>query len=250
MGNQVGGRRRRSPVEERYTRPQGLYSHSDIDFRKLRRLILEAKLAPCYPRSDDPRADLDECPICFLFYPSLNRSKCCAKGICTECFLQMRTPTSCRPTQCPYCKIANYAVEYRGVKTKEEKGNEQLRVIEAQIRVRQQELQDDAERMKRKLAVALTDSVTTAQVEYCDTGGASTTVRSSAQGNEMLSTQVQQTELLLKTSEHLKQMRNNNFDMDLEEVMLMEAIWLSMQTDQTFWHPGQTFGELCTTQID
>jgi len=83
MGNRVGGRRRRPAVEERYTRPQGLYPHPDIDLRKLRRLILEAKLAPCHPGADDPRADLDECPICFLFYPSLNRSKCCTKGICT-----------------------------------------------------------------------------------------------------------------------------------------------------------------------
>ncbi|KAL5223945.1 hypothetical protein ABZP36_010584 [Zizania latifolia] len=240
MGNQVGGRRQRPAVEERYTRPQGLYPHPDIDLKKLRRLIFEAKLAPCYPGSDDPRAELDECPICFLFYPSLNRSKCCAKGICTECFLQMRTPTSCRPTQCPYCKMANYAVEYRGVKTKEEKGNEQLeeqRVIEAQIRMRQQELQDDAERMKKKQAAALTDAVTTAQVEYCDTGGVSTTAESSAQGNDMLSSQVQHTELLLKTSERLKQMRNNNFDMDLEEVMLMEAIWLSMQDQEALGNP-------------
>lgn len=175
MGNQVGGRRRRRPaVDERYTRPQGLYPYPDIDLRKLRRLILEAKLAPCHPGADDARADLDECPICFLvnqtvlfrpsvlssvearsdflvfflrclsvfylliiiwsclqFYPSLNRSKCCAKGICTgeylnslfvllvpssalvsvfdlspvllraECFLQMKSPTSCRPTQYP-----------------------------------------------------------------------------------------------------------------------------------------------------
>jgi hypothetical protein len=67
MGNQVGGRRHRRPaVEECHTRPQGLYPHPDIDLKKLRRLILEAKLAPCYPGADDPRADLDECPICFL----------------------------------------------------------------------------------------------------------------------------------------------------------------------------------------
>ncbi|EEC80040.1 E3 ubiquitin-protein ligase GW2 [Oryza sativa Japonica Group] len=241
MGNQVGGRRRRRPaVEERYTRPQGLYPHPDIDLKKLRRLIVEAKLAPCFPGSDDPRADLEECPICFLFYPSLNRSKCCAKGICTECFLQMRTPTSCRPTQCPYCKMASYAVEYRGVKTKEEKGTEQIeeqRVIEAQIRMRQQELQDDAERMKKKQAAALTDVVTTAQVEHCDTGGASTTVKSSGQGSDMLSSQVQHAELLLKTSERLKQMRNNNFDMDPDEVMLVEALWLSLQDQEASGNP-------------
>jgi hypothetical protein len=53
-------------VDERYTRPQGLYPYPDIDLRKLRRLILEAKLAPCHPGADDARADLDECPICFL----------------------------------------------------------------------------------------------------------------------------------------------------------------------------------------
>ncbi|CAL5362775.1 unnamed protein product [Camellia sinensis] len=44
----------------------------------------------------------------------------------------------------------NYAVEYRGVKTKEEKGIEQIeeqRVIEAKIRMRQQELQDEELRM-------------------------------------------------------------------------------------------------------
>ena len=29
-------------------------------------------------------------------------------------------------TRCPYCKTANYAVEYRGVRTKEEKGMEQI----------------------------------------------------------------------------------------------------------------------------
>jgi hypothetical protein len=53
-------------VDERFTAPQGLYPHPDIDLRKLRRLIVEAKLAPCHPGADDARADLDECPICFL----------------------------------------------------------------------------------------------------------------------------------------------------------------------------------------
>ncbi|KAJ1258089.1 hypothetical protein BS78_10G046900 [Paspalum vaginatum] len=241
MGNQVGGRRRRPAVEERYTRPQGLYPHPDIDLRKLRRLILEAKLAPCHPGADDARADLDECPICFLFYPSLNRSKCCAKGICTECFLQMKSPTACRPTQCPYCKTLNYAVEYRGVKTKEEKGIEQLeeqRVIEAQIRMRQQELQDDAERMKNKQAAAPADAVAAAPVECSGTDGVTAAVSSSAQGHDALSSQVQHSELLLRNSEAFKQIRGNNFDMDLEEVMLMEAIWLSIQDQEALGNPG------------
>jgi hypothetical protein len=120
------------------------------------------------------------------------------------------------------------------VKTKEEKGIEQLeeqRVIEAQIRMRQQELQEDAERMKNKQTAASADAVPTAQVECCVTDGTMTPIASSAQGNDngALLSQVQHSELILRNSEAFKQMRGNNFDMDLEEVMLMEAIWLSIQ---------------------
>ncbi|KAM3207600.1 hypothetical protein ACQJBY_062694 [Aegilops geniculata] len=153
----------------------------------------------------------------------------------------MKSPTSCRPTQCPYCKMLNYAVEYRGVKTKEEKGVEQIeeqRVIEAQIRMRHQELQDDAERLKNKQVAASTDEVTTARVEPCDTGGTSTPAASGAQGNDAVSGQVQHSELLLKNAERLRQLRDNNFDMDLEEVMLMEAIWLSVQDQEALGNPG------------
>jgi hypothetical protein len=64
MGNKIG--RRRQVVDEKYTRPQGLYEHRDIDHKKLRKLILESKLAPCYPGGDECSVDLEECPICFL----------------------------------------------------------------------------------------------------------------------------------------------------------------------------------------
>lgn len=64
MGNKFG--RRRQVVDERYTRPQGLYQHKDVDHKKLRKLILDSKLAPCYPGDEDSTLDLEECPICFL----------------------------------------------------------------------------------------------------------------------------------------------------------------------------------------
>lgn len=64
MGNKLG--RRRQVVDEKYTRPQGLYVHKDVDIKKLRKLILESKLAPCYPGDEDCCCDLEECPICFL----------------------------------------------------------------------------------------------------------------------------------------------------------------------------------------
>ena len=37
-------------VDDRFTRPQGLYRHVDLDYRRLRQLILKGKLCPCYPR--------------------------------------------------------------------------------------------------------------------------------------------------------------------------------------------------------
>ncbi|KAJ0530799.1 putative protein Sip5/DA2 [Helianthus annuus] len=70
----------------------------------------------------------------------------------SECFLQMK-PDSTILSQCPFCKTFNYAVEYRGVKAKEEKGLEQIeeqRVIDAKIRMRLQEIQDEEERMQRR----------------------------------------------------------------------------------------------------
>ncbi|RRT72929.1 hypothetical protein B296_00015143, partial [Ensete ventricosum] len=81
--------------------------------------------------------DLEECPICFFYYPSLNRSRCCSKGICTECFLQMKPSDASRPVQCPFCKTSCYAVEYRGARTEEEKDlerAEEQKVTEAKLR--------------------------------------------------------------------------------------------------------------------
>ncbi|KAK2968732.1 hypothetical protein RJ640_005919 [Escallonia rubra] len=228
MGNKLG--RRRQVVDDKYTRPQGLYQHKDVDHKKLRKLILDSKLAPCYPGDDDCACDLEECPICFLYYPSLNRSRCCTKGICTECFLQMKTPNSTRPTQCPFCKTLNYAVEYRGVKTKEEKGIEQIeeqRVIEAKIRMRQHELQDEEDRMQKRLDTSSSGiTVAPGDVEY-----------SSIAGEEIVSSQNSSAAPTLRQPLQPRQNRDDDFDLDLEDIMVMEAIWLSIQEDGKPRHP-------------
>ncbi|KAJ0514648.1 putative transcription factor C2H2 family [Helianthus annuus] len=209
MGNKLG--RKRHLVDEKYTRPQGLYEHKDVDHKKLRKLILESKLAPCYPGADDDCSfDLDECPICFLYYPSLNRSRCCMKGICTECFLKMK-PDSTILSQCPFCKTYNYVVEYRGVKTKEEKGLEQIeeqRVIDAKIRMRVQEIQDEEERMQRRQDMSSSSGIIV--------------------GEEIVSTQPLGGSVVTNPS---GTWQNRNDEFDLENIMLMEAIWLSFQED-------------------
>ncbi|KAL6975539.1 hypothetical protein U1Q18_024335 [Sarracenia purpurea var. burkii] len=218
MGNKLG--RRRQAVEDKYTRPQGLYQHKDVDHKKLRKLILDSKLAPCYPGDEEFGCDLEECPICLLYYPSLNRSRCCMKGICTECFLQMKTPNSTRPTQCPFCKTSNYAVEYRGVKTKEEKGMEQIeeqRVIEAKIRMRQQEIQDEEERFQKRQETSSSRTMTPG-----DAGNSTVAV-----GEEVIS--CQEPCPSIRQSLRPRQNRDDEFDLDLEDIMVMEAIWLSIQ---------------------
>ena len=40
---------RRRTVDERFTKPCGLYQHRNIDANKLKKLILDGKLAPCFP---------------------------------------------------------------------------------------------------------------------------------------------------------------------------------------------------------
>ncbi|XP_031268867.1 E3 ubiquitin-protein ligase DA2-like isoform X3 [Pistacia vera] len=237
MGNKLG--RRRQVVDERYTRPQGLYVHKDVDVKKLKKLILDSKLAPCYPGDDDCCCDLEECPICFLYYPSLNRSRCCMKGICTECFLQMKNPNSNRPTQCPFCKTSNYAVEYRGVKTKEEKGIEQIeeqRVIEAKIRMRQQELHDEEERMqKRQELSSSSTSVAPGEVEYSSMAVSSSR---SVERDEIVSFQDSCAAPIIRQPSHPRQNRDDEFDLDLEDIMVMEAIWLSIQENGRQRHPA------------
>lgn len=244
MGNRIG--KKRQVVDEKYTRPQGLYLHRDIDHKKLRKLILDCKLAPCYPGSDECILDHEECPICFLYYPSLNRSKCCLKGICTECFLQMKPPHSSRLTQCPYCKTSNYAVEYRGERTREERGLEQIeeqKVIEAQIRVRHREIQDEHERMKRRQDVSSSSRVAASEdVECHDEMNTSLSVSSHAypeQGFGFVSSR-SLSAIPVDIRSHIRQRREDHFDLDLEDLMVMEAIWLSIQEQGGQRNPSST----------
>ncbi|KAL3503011.1 hypothetical protein ACH5RR_037460 [Cinchona calisaya] len=247
MGNKLG--MKRQLVDEKYTKPQGLYQHKDVDHKKLRKLILDSKLAPCYPGDDECGAcDLEECPICFLYYPSLNRSRCCTKGICTECFLQMKTPNSTRPTQCPFCKTLNYAVEYRGAKTKEEKGLEQIeeqRVIEAKIRMRQQELLDEEDRKLNRREVSSSNSITgPTESELCSTAAPS--FSSAVESDEIVPSQESCATPVVRQPLRPRQNREDEFDLDLEDIMVMEAIWLSIQENsrhQNVAHIGSARSE-------
>ncbi|CAA3007754.1 Hypothetical predicted protein [Olea europaea subsp. europaea] len=230
MGNKLG--MKRQVVDNKYTKPQGMYQLKDVDKKKLKKLILDSKLAPCYPGDDECGGDLDECPICFLYYPSLNWSRCCMKGICTECFLQMRTPNSTRPTQCPFCKTLNYAVEYRGVRTKEEKSLEQIeeqRVIEAKIRIRKQELQNEERMLIRREISSSSSRRRPIEVDYCST--AEPSFASAVHSEEVVTCEESHVASAVTQRSHPRQNSEDVVDLDLEDIMVMEAIWRSIQVN-------------------
>uniref|UniRef100_A0A0A9DC14 Protein SIP5 n=1 Tax=Arundo donax TaxID=35708 RepID=A0A0A9DC14_ARUDO len=77
-----------------------------MDAGRLRHLIRRGDLAPCFDAAEDAvDGQAEECPICFYFYPSLNRSKCCSKRICTECFLQLMPSKTSKAVQYPVSRL-------------------------------------------------------------------------------------------------------------------------------------------------
>ena len=121
--------------------------------RKLRRDILKGRLAPCFQGLEQGGPASEECPICMLQYPALNRSRCCGQGICTECYAQVgekyRAAAPEKLGGCPFCKTPGYRASYEGCLSAQEVAEreaESREVAEAQERQRLGELERQAER--------------------------------------------------------------------------------------------------------
>ncbi|KAI7902521.1 uncharacterized protein BX663DRAFT_511329 [Cokeromyces recurvatus] len=105
-----------------FLNPQGIYnSKVDYDMNVVSILIKKGKLAPFYKGLNELNDNYNnlcyetECPICFLFYSSkVNRTRCCDKPICTECFLQLRRSMTSPliPAACPFCLHPNFGIVY------------------------------------------------------------------------------------------------------------------------------------------
>ena len=132
--------------------------------RKLRRDILKGRLAPCFKGAEDGGGGVEECPICMLHYPALNRSRCCGQGICTECYAQVgpkyRAAAADKPGACPFCKAPDYRADYVGRLSAGELAKreaESREVAAAQERQRLGELERQAVR-EREVAEARRNS--------------------------------------------------------------------------------------------
>ncbi|KAL7505332.1 hypothetical protein ACHAXN_002822 [Cyclotella atomus] len=119
--------------------PSGLYPTCEWDSKQIRRLIGDGRLAPRLKGSDSRCTKSDrECPICFMLYSQSNVTKCCEATICTECYLQIKTPKE-KNTTCPFCNcpkmmvVVQKAMDEDAIAKREE---EEQRVIESIIRNR------------------------------------------------------------------------------------------------------------------
>lgn len=132
-------------VDGGYLFPQGVYhGGQDFKVSVVREMIINRRLAPFYKGLDavDPKwtdeellqnvkcsvepknapkpgqpgiptkkqqillySNVHECPICFLVYPRLNETRCCAQDICTECFVQIKR----HPPHPPYTTLDSSA---------------------------------------------------------------------------------------------------------------------------------------------
>ncbi|XP_073001929.1 E3 ubiquitin-protein ligase GW2-like isoform X1 [Typha latifolia] len=227
MGNRMCVGRRRS-VEDRLTRPRRLLRQtSDVDYQKLRRLIRSHKLAPCFDAIDDAQfdpCDLEECPICFFFYPSLNRSKCCGKRICTECFLQMMPSETSQSVQCPFCKTCSYAVEYYGSRTAKEKEfelAEEQKVIEAKIR-----MQKESQTVDEVVIVDHTRTLAEVHHQFSDMAGPSDGSDVFGPRASLLQKPINRDDFSVTNGFSF---RNEGLDVGCEDFMVIEAIWQSLQ---------------------
>ena len=112
----------------------------------------------------------DECPICMMYYKGgLNISNCCGQSICTgkkkkkkknflfsifkkDCFLQIKKPKTQPKPNCPFCIHKDYNIMYKGEKSNEQRNKELIeeqKVIEAQIRVQEEQRKSQIEREKK-----------------------------------------------------------------------------------------------------
>ncbi len=119
MGNSSSARRRRAHAVQ-YVKPSGLYTNGKWDDRRVARLIVRGELAPRHPGADErDHLHREECPICFLAYPILNKARCCAARLCTECYLQLRAPRRSACAPCPFCKAPRLSASLKDLPSDE-----------------------------------------------------------------------------------------------------------------------------------
>ncbi|CAN6936378.1 unnamed protein product [Brassica oleracea var. botrytis] len=119
--------------------------------------------------------------------------------------------------RCPFCKTPNYAVEYRGVKTKEEKGIEQVeeqRVIEAKIRMMENEKQDYEDKLQKRMeSCSSSISAMTGEFEQCSASEPATPSSSSGGLACAIAALAERQKMVGKSSNHSHNVNVSSYSM-------------------------------------
>jgi len=250
MGNSLKNRRR---IKE-YAEPRGLYPECSWDRRYIRKEILSGKLAPCFPGEEgNPDngindrvkekiacGDLEECPICLLYYPGgLNRMTCCKQSMCTECYLQVKNPphiTPSDPSRCPFCKSEKFNHIYSGPLTNEQKKAlqiEQQKVAELE-RKREEERQATSAKEDIKANNVTENKKTIINTRASSFSNSSSILSASSDNdntssNNNIHTHANETERITiqNNNNNINQMNESDLT-DLEQAMLEEALRISL----------------------
>lgn len=115
-------------------------------------------LAPNVPGAEEDHLDeMDECPVCLLYFASLNTTTCCSSCICTECYGQVSTSKAAAVSNnaCPFCSRGAYTITYRGCKSaaqRQAERSQKIKVEEALYQARLNEEFESQTRRQRRLA--------------------------------------------------------------------------------------------------
>lgn len=131
------------------------------------------------------------------------------------------------------------------MKSKEERGLEEIeeqKVIEAKIRMHQQQLLEEEQRQQRKEEISPSNREGQTVNPECNP--------SSGMGCEEIAPFQDSRATQTFRPQYTRQNRDDEFDVDLEDIMVMEAIWLSIQENGGTRHPsaGDTVPEQYATR--
>ncbi|KAJ6231742.1 protein sip5 [Anaeramoeba flamelloides] len=99
----------------KYTKPTyEIYEEISWDCGFVKKQILQKKLSPLFePSGNSTKFSNCVCSICYYYFPILNQTHCCNKGICTECYLQIQPKKQATSKDlCPFCRKNSFKIKY------------------------------------------------------------------------------------------------------------------------------------------
>ncbi|KAJ3426831.1 protein sip5 [Anaeramoeba flamelloides] len=122
--------------------------------------IKKKKLAPLFfPEENSTKYANFTCSICYNYFPILNKTHCCNKGICSECYLQIQPkPTTSSKDRCPFCRQNNFKIKYnfreampKNNKKKTNKQQEQKEKVKLARKKERELFETQIQKIKEKL---------------------------------------------------------------------------------------------------